>query len=447
MARTYTERKRIRKSFARIPEIAPLPNLIELQTTSYQNFLQMDVPADKRALTGLQEVFTSVFPITDFSGKAQLEFFSYGFDTPKYDVDECKQRGVTFAAPLRVTFRLIVWDIEEETGAKSVHDIKEQEVYMGDIPLMTENGTFVVNGIERVVVSQMHRSPGVFFDHDSGKSHASGKYLFSARVIPYRGSWLDFEFDAKDIVYARIDRKRKIPISTFLMALDSAETEEKRRIAAEKKEKLDLLELQGMSREEILNTFYGVVDYQKSGDHWKTTFRPELIKPGKLAHDLIDAETGKVVAAEGAKVNVRFARKLQSEGLKEILVYENDVIGRYVASDLINETTGEVYAEAGDEITPAFLETLAAANIQRIPTLDIDHVNVGAYMRNTLMADKNMSREDALIDIYRILRPGEPPTIEGSEALFHGLFFDTERYDLSSVGRVKMNSRLSLRCP
>lgn len=447
MARTYTERKRIRKSFARIPEIAPLPNLIELQTTSYNNFLQMDVPAENRASMGLQEVFKSVFPISDFSGKSQLEFYRYDFDVPKYDVDECKQRGVTFAAPLRVTFRLIVWDIDEETGAKSIHDIKEQEVYMGDIPLMTENGTFVVNGIERVVVSQMHRSPGVFFDHDSGKSHSSGKYLFSARVIPYRGSWLDFEFDAKDIVFARIDRKRKLLISTFLMALDSPETEEKRKIAIEKGEKLDPLDAQGMSREEILNVFYGTVDYQKSGDHWKTAFRPELVKPGKLTHDLINAATGKVVAAEGAKVNIRFARKLQTEGLNEILVYENDVIGRYVAVDLINENTGEIYAEAGDEITPAFLEIIASAGIQSIPTLDIDHVNVGAYLRNTLMADKNLTREDALIDIYRILRPGEPPTIEGAEALFQGLFFDSERYDLSSVGRVKLNSRLELKTP
>lgn len=447
MARTYTERKRIRKSFARIPEIAPLPNLIELQTTSYSNFLQMEVPAEARELKGLQEVFTSVFPISDFSGKSQLEFYRYDFDAPKYDVDECKQRGVTFAAPLRVTFRLIVWDIDEETGAKSVHDIKEQEVYMGDIPLMTENGTFVVNGIERVVVSQMHRSPGVFFDHDSGKSHSSGKYLFSARVIPYRGSWLDFEFDAKDIVFARIDRKRKLLMTTFLMALDSSETEERRKIAAEKGEKMDPLDAQGMSREEILNVFYGTVAYQKSGDHWKTPFRPELVKPGKLAHDLIDAATGKVVAAEGAKANVRFARKLQTEGLNEILVYEADVLGRYVATDLINEETGEIYAEAGDEITPAFLEVIAKANVQTIPTLDIDHVNVGAYLRNTLMADKNLTREDALVDIYRILRPGEPPTIEGAEALFQGLFFDSERYDLSSVGRVKMNSRLGLVVP
>jgi DNA-directed RNA polymerase subunit beta len=447
MARTYTERKRIRKSFARIPEIAPLPNLIELQKTSYANFLQMEVPAEARVSAGLQEVFQSLFPISDFSGKSQLEFYRYDFDGSKYDVEECKQRGVTFAAPLRVTFRLVVWDIDEDTGSKSVHDIKEQDVYMGDIPLMTENGTFIVNGIERVVVSQMHRSPGVFFDHDSGKSHSSGKYLFSARVIPYRGSWLDFEFDAKDIVFARIDRKRKILVTSLLMALDSVETEEKRKLLEEKGEKLDPLEAQGMSREEILSTFYGTVEYIKAGEHWKTAFRPDHIKIGKLPHDLIDANTGKVVAAEGAKMNLRSARKLQTDGLQEVLVYQDDLVGRYISVDLINETTGEIFVEAGDEVTPAVLETLSGAGIDTIPTLDIDHVNVGAYLRNTLMADKNLSREDALMDIYRILRPGEPPTIEGAEALFRSLFFDTERYDLSSVGRVKMNSRLDLDVP
>ncbi len=444
MARTYTERKRIRKSFARIPEIAPLPNLIELQKTSYENFLQMDISPEKRTPTGLQEVFQSVFPISDFSGKSQLEFYRYDFDAPKYDVEECKQRGMTFAAPLRVTFRLVVWDIEEDTGSKSIRDIKEQEVYMGDIPLMTDHGTFIVNGIERVVVSQMHRSPGVFFDHDSGKSHSSGKYLFSARVIPYRGSWLDFEFDAKDIVYTRIDRKRKIPVTTFLMALDNEATAKKRQKLAEKGEKLDPIEAQGMSREEILNTFYGTVEYTKSKKNWKTAFHPETVKIGKLTHDLTDAETGKVVAAEGAKMNLKFARKLQSEGLSEILIYKEDLIGHYIAYDVINEKTGEVYAEAGDEITAALLDTLDEAGVKTIPTLAIDHVNVGAYLRNTLMADKNLSREDALIDIYRILRPGEPPTIEGAENLFNSLFFDAERYDLSSVGRVKMNSRLSL---
>src|SRR3990167_4034 len=447
MARTYTERKRIRKSFARIPEIAPLPNLIELQKTSYANFLQMDIPAEERRSTGLQEVFQSVFPIYDFSGKSQLEFCRYDFDAPKYDVDECRQRGMTYAAPLRVTFRLVVWDIDEDAGSKTIRDIKEQDVYMGDIPLMTENGTFVVNGIERVVVSQMHRSPGVFFDHDSGKSHASGKYLFSARVIPYRGSWLDFEFDAKDIVYARIDRKRKIPVTTFLMALDSAEKEKERARLVKEGKQLDHLETQGMSREEILNTFYTTLEYTKTGKGWKTAFRPDTVKVGKLAYDLVNANTGKVVAAEGAKMNSRFAQKLQEEGLNDILVLEDDLIGRYIALDLINEKTGEIYAEAGDEITPQLLEAFAKEKIKKIPTLDIDHVNVGAYLRNNLMADKNQSREDALIEIYRILRPGEPPTVEGAEALFQGFFFDRERYDLSFVGRVKMNSRLGLDLP
>ncbi len=447
MARTYTERKRIRKSFARIPELAPLPNLIELQTTSYENFLQMDVPADKRASVGLQEVFRSVFPISDFTGKSQLEFFSYAYDAPKYDMEECSQRGMTYAAPLRVTFRLVVWDIDEDTGSKSVRDIKEQEVYMGDIPLMTQNGTFIINGIERVVVSQMHRSPGVFFDHDSGKSHSSGKYLFSTRVIPYRGSWLDIEFDAKDIVYARIDRKRKLPVTTLLMALDSAETEANRKAAEEKGESLDPLEAQGMSREEILNYFYGTVVYNRLGKNWKTAFRPESIKTTKLTHDLIDAKTEKVVAAEGAKMNPRFARKLQTEGLNEVLIFQDDLIGCYLSNDLVNESTGEIYAEAGDEISAALLDTFLAAGIDTLSTLDIDHVSVGAYLRNTLMADKNLTREDALIDIYRILRPGEPPTVEGAEALFQALFFNAERYDLSSVGRVKMNSRLGLDAP
>lgn len=447
MARTYTERKRIRKSFARIPEVAPLPNLIELQLNSYETFLQMGVPIEERTSTGLQAVFQSIFPILDFSGKSQLEFFRYDYDAPKYDVDECKQRGLTYAAPLRVTFRLVVWDIDEDTGAKSIRDIKEQEVYMGDIPLMTQNGTFIVNGIERVVVSQMHRSPGVFFQHDSGKSHSSGKYLFSARVIPYRGSWLDIEFDAKDVLYARIDRKRKIPVTTLLMCLDSAETEEKRTVAASKGENLDPLEVQGMSGEEILHTFYKTLVYHKVGENWKVAFQPEYVRTGKLTHELIDAATGKVVAAEGAKMNPRFARKLQTEGLNEILVSHEDLLGRFLANDLINEETGEIYGEAGDELTSTLVEALGIAGFESLPTLDIDYVNRGAYLRHTLKADKNTIREEALSDIYRVLRPGEPPTIEGAEALLRSLFFNPERYDLSSVGRVKMNSRLGLDAP
>jgi len=449
MARSYTERKRIRKSFARIPEIAPLPNLIEQQQSSYASFLQMDVPADQRQSQGLQEVFQSVFPISDFSGKAHLEFYKYEFDAPKYEVDECKQRDLTYSAPVRVTFRLVVWDIDEDTEARSIRDIKEQDVYMGDIPLMTDNGTFIVNGTERVVVSQMHRSPGVFFDHDHGKSHSSGKYLFSARVIPYRGSWLDFEFDAKDILHVRIDRKRKIPVTTLLMALDSKETEEAREKATAKGEEFDSSLITGMSQEEILSYFYETVEYKKAKQKgmWTTPFSPEATKIGKIARDIIDAATGSVVLAEGEKITKRAALKLKEDGLKNILVPVNDLYGRFIAVDMIDEKTGEIFAEAGDEISENLLKKLEDQGFKSIATLDIDHVNVGAYLRNTLNADKNDSRDAALLDIYRVLRPGEPPTVEGAEALFNGLFFDSERYDLSSVGRVKMNSRLDLDTP
>ncbi|MEB3702732.1 DNA-directed RNA polymerase subunit beta [Candidatus Bealeia paramacronuclearis] len=447
MARTLTERKRIRKSFGRIPEVAPLPYLIELQKSSYANFIQMDVSPEERETKGLQEVFKSMFPITDFADKSQLEFYRYHVDPPKYDVEECKQRSLTYAAPLRVTFRLVVWDVDEETGSRSIRDIKEQDVYMGDLPLMTDNGTFVINGSERVVVSQMHRSPGVFFDHDSGKTHSSGKYLFSARVIPYRGSWIDFEFDAKDILYVRIDRKRKLPVSTLLMALDSAATQEKRIKLEKKGENLNPSEIQGMSREEILNDFYKMVEYNQTKKGWKTEFKPDHQRVGKLMRDIVDAKTGKTVAAEGAKMNLRFARKLYEDGLREILVPADDLLGQYIANDLINETTGEIFAEAGDEITPEILELFEGEGIKKIPVLDIDHMNVGSYLRNTLVIDKNNSREDALMDIYRVLRPGEPPTVEGAELLFTNLFFNSERYDLSAVGRVKMNSRLELDCP
>src|ERR1700726_4352112 len=259
MAKSFTRRKRIRKNFGRIPEVAPMPNLIEVQRSSYDHFLQMGVVPEQRAGVGLQEVFKSVFPIRDFSERAQLEFVRYELETPKYEVDECQQRGITFAAPLKVTLRLVVWDVDEDTGSRSIRDIKEQDVYMGDMPLMTKNGTFIINGTERVIVSQMHRSPGVFFDHDKGKTHSSGKYLFAARVIPYRGSWLDFEFDAKDLVYVRIDRRRKLPVTTLLLALDNELTEQLRAARAAKGEKVDPTEAQGMSKEEILNNFYSTM--------------------------------------------------------------------------------------------------------------------------------------------------------------------------------------------
>jgi DNA-directed RNA polymerase subunit beta len=449
MAKSFTGRKRVRKSFGRISEVAPMPNLIEVQKSSYDAFLQMDTPPDKRQQVGLQEVFRSVFPIRDFSERAQLEFVKYEFEEPKYDVEECQQRGMTFAAPLKATLRLVVWDVDEDTGARSIRDIKEQDVYMGDMPLMTKNGTFVINGTERVIVSQMHRSPGVFFDHDKGKTHSSGKYLFAARVIPYRGSWLDFEFDAKDLVYVRIDRRRKLPATTLLLALDGAQTEALRAERAKKGGKLadDEERTGGMSKEEILAHFYGTVKFTRTDKGWKTPFNAERLRGVKLTHDLINAKTGKVMAEAGTKLNPRLAKKLAEEGLKEQLITDQELVGRHLSADVINEHTGEVYVEAGDELTEARLKTLTENNVKDIPTLAIDNVNVGPYIRNTLAVDKNNTREEALIDIYRVMRPGEPPTFETAMALFHGLFFDSERYDLSAVGRVKMNSRLGLDAP
>src|SRR5229473_4339880 len=444
MAISFTGKKRIRKNFGRVAEVAPMPNLIEVQKSSYDHFLQMGVVPEQRGSVGLQEVFKSVFPIRDFSERAQLEFVRYELETPKYDVEECQQRGITFAAPLKVTLRLVVWDVDEDTGSRSIRDIKEQDVYMGDMPLMTKNGTFIINGTERVIVSQMHRSPGVFFDHDKGKTHSSGKYLFAARVIPYRGSWLDFEFDAKDHVYVRIDRRRKLPATTLLLALDDAATEALRaRRRAENNGSLQPGEAIGMSKEEILSYFYGAVIFRRGPQGWMTLFDPDQFK-GKLTSELRDARTGETVLAEGERMTPRIARRLREGGLTDILVGEEQLIGRYFAADLINEETGEVHFEAGDEITAAALAQLSELGADEVPILDIDHVTVGPYIRNTLVLDKNATREDALIDIYRVMRPGEPPTLETAETLFKSLFFDGERYDLSAVGRVKMNSRLML---
>jgi DNA-directed RNA polymerase subunit beta len=419
MAISFTGRKRIRKSFGRIPEVATMPNLIEVQKNSYDQFLQSDVAGDSRTDTGLQGVFKSVFPIKDFSETAELGFVRYEFEEPKYDVEECQQRGLTFAAPLKVRLRLIVFEVDEDTGARSVLDIKEQDVYMGDMPLMTKNGTFVVNGTERVIVSQMHRSPGVFFDHDRGKTHSSGKLLFAARVIPYRGSWLDFEFDAKDIVHVRIDRRRKLPATTLLFAL-------------------------GMTGEQILDYFYNSIDFTRSKDGWRTPYNPERMRGVKLTADLINAKNGHVVAEAGKKVSPRLANKLAEDGLKELLVSADQLIGRYIADDMIDEKTGLVLAEAGEELTEDLLAALDEAHVKTIRTIDVDHITIGAFIRNTMMADKNHGYELALAEIYRVMRPGEPPLRETAEALFNGLFFDTERYDLSAVGRVKLNARLGL---
>src|SRR5437588_2294564 len=328
----------------------------------------------------------------------------------------------TFAAPLKVTLRLIVFDVDPDTGAKSVKDIKEQDVYMGDMPFMTSNGTFIVNGTERVIVSQMHRSPGVFFDHDKGKSHSSGKLLFAARIIPYRGSWLDIEFDAKDIVYARIDRRRKIPVTSLLQAL-------------------------GMDGEEILRTFYKTITYTRAGDGWRVPFDAERMKGMKAVVDLIDADSGEVVLEGGKKLTVRAARQLAEKGIKAIKQQDEDLHGQYIAEDIYNPQTGEIYAEAGEEITAKLLTSLLEMGFTALPVLDIDHINIGPYIRNTLAVDKHQSREDAVFDSYRVMRPGEPPTSETAEAMFQSLFFDPERYDLSAVGRVKMNMRMDLDAP
>jgi DNA-directed RNA polymerase subunit beta len=419
MAQSFTGKKRIRKSFGRIPEAVQMPNLIEVQRSSYEQFLQRETRSHERRIEGIEAVFRSVFPIKDFNERATLEYVSYEFEDPKYDIEECIQRDMTYAAPLKVKLRLIVFETDEETQARSVKDIKEQDVYMGDIPLMSPKGTFIVNGTERVIVSQMHRSPGVFFDHDKGKTHSSGKLLFAARIIPYRGSWLDFEFDAKDIVFVRIDRRRKLPATTFLFGL-------------------------GMDGEEILTTFYDVVPFEKRPGGWATPYKPERWRGVKPEFPLTDADTGEEVAPAGTKISARQAKRLQDSGLKTLLLSPEALIGRYLARDEVNAQTGEIYAEAGDELDATAIATLEDLGFTTIDVLDIDNVTVGPYMRNTLRVDKNSVREDALFDIYRVMRPGEPPTVEAAEAMFKSLFFDQERYDLSSVGRVKMNMRLEL---
>ena len=440
---TLLNRRRIRRTFGNINEVAQMPNLIEVQRNSYEQFLQMYDSVDERINVGLQAVFSSVFPIKDFVGRSMLEFVSYTLEEPKYDVDECHQRGLTYASPLRLTLRLIVWDLDADTGAKSIRDMKEQDVYMGDMPLMTPNGTFVVNGTERVIVSQMHRSPGVFFDHDKGKTHASGKFLFAARVIPYRGSWLDFEFDPKDILNVRIDRKRKLPCTTFLMALLDDESEKYLKECIKNNKEPDRTKLIGMTREDILNYFYDTQTFKFNEDKWVTEFIADNYKGQRLNFDLVDAKKNKIVAKLGDKLTQRSIKSLLENNLEFIEIKEDELIGKFLAEDIINEKTGEIYAEAGDEVTTDFLKLFRLNNLNILKVLSIDS-SVGPWMRNTLALDKNASREEALVDIYRVMRPGEPPAQETAEILFNSLFFDEERYDLSAVGRVKMSARLDL---
>ena len=432
LIQALTGQNRIRRYYGKIREVLDMPNLIEVQKSSYDLFLNSGDEPEPTDGYGIQGVFQSVFPIRDFNENAILEFVGYELQPPKYDVDECQQRDMTYSAPLKVTLRLIVFDVDDDKESRSVKDIKEQDVYMGEIPLMTKNGTFVYNGTERVVVSQMHRSPGVFFDHDKGKSHSSGKLLFVSRIIPYRGSWLDLEFDAKDLVNARIDRKRKLPVTTLLYAL-------------------------GMDQEDICDKFYNTVAYRyiEEKNCWAAPFFPRRIQGTKPAFDIVDAATGEIVAPKGEKVTPRTVRKLLSTGAVTETFYPfNSISGRYSAKDIIDEDTGEIWVEAGDEITVEIsddgeivggtLKTLMDNGIIEIPTLDIDHVNTGAYIRNTMAIDKNHNQDTALEDIYRVLRPGEPPTPEAASSLFKSLFFDPERYDLSAVGRAKMNLRLDL---
>ena len=439
---TLDSRKRVRRSFGQLSEVVTMPNLIEVQRSSYDQFLQMTTPASQRTDTGLQEAFTSVFPINDFSGRAVLEFVSYELEKPKYDVEECQQRGLTYASALKVTLRLVIWEIDEDTEAKSIRDIKEQDVYMGDMPLMTNNGTFVINGTERVIVSQMHRSPGVFFDHDKGKTHASGKLLFAARIIPYRGSWLDFEFDAKDILNVRIDRKRKLPATTFMMALPDERSLAKMASLKEQGSSIEPAEIVGMGREDILGTYYLSDEFTKTKDAWQQPFDAELLRGTKVEKDIIDAETGEVAVSTGTKLTPRSLKKLEEAGLKRIRIEEEDLIGKFLAKDVVDMSSGIVLAEAGDEITQDFLTIAEQNDLKALDILRIDNVNYSANLRNTLAVDKNNSRAEALVDIYRVMRPGEPPTLEGAHELFTNLFFDKERYDLSAVGRVKLNSRL-----
>lgn len=419
MSPSLQNSKRVRKNFGKINLVASIPNLIEIQKKSYEDsFLQLYSSEEEKKNRGLQNVLTSIFPIQDPSNTATLEFVKYSFDQPKYDVEECIQRGLSYVAALKVTLRLSVWDIDETTGAKEIKGIKEQEVYMGDVPFMTENGTFIINGTERVIVSQMHRSPGGFFYHDEGKTHSSGKFLYSGRIIPYRGSWLDFEFDAKDIIFIRIDRKRKLPVTTLLYAI-------------------------GMTRSEILNTYYQTETYEHTKNGWIKEFDPSEVVVQRLTSNLINAETGESVLEAGQKITPRLAKKYAENGLKKILVQDEALIGSYIGKEIIDNESGEVLVALGEQITPDIIKGLVAAKLKSITTLKIP-AQSDAYIRNTLFSDKNQDQGSALIDIFRVLRPGEPSTVEAGAALFESLFFDPARYDLSEVGRIKLNSRLDI---
>ncbi len=427
MSYTFTEKKRIRKNYGSIQSVAELPNLLDIQKLSFEKFLSGEVFAKKgkggkatEVNSGVKSALSTMFPIEDSAGLAELDYVSHILEAPKFDVDECLQRDMTFAAPLKVVLRLTVYEKNEETGARSVQDIKEQEVYLCDVPVMTDNGTFVINGTERVIVSQMHRSPGVFFDHDNGATHSSGKLLFSARVIPFRGSWLDFEFDHKDNMYVRIDRRRKLPATYVLRALE-------------------------MSEEEILETFYDNVDVRIKSGKFALAFEPMFYMGVKLEQDLIDADSKDVLVKAGKKPTKRKMKQIEEGGTKWIAQDKEQLLGRYLGEAIVEKSTGEVLFEIGSEITMEMIEKMEEMKLKGFKILKIDHLNVGGYIRNTLQIDKTDSREKALAEIYKVMRPGEPQTLEASSKLFETMFFDDERFDLSDVGRMKMNARLGFK--
>ena len=424
MELSFTEKKSIRKNFGKLKETLSIPNLIEIQKKSYKQFLSSkDIP-EANLQKGLHKVFKSIFPIEELTDKATLEYLSFRLGKPKFDEEECRQRDLTYSSALMPTLRLVIYDIDQESNTKQVLSAKEQEVYMGDIPLMTPSGTFVINGVERVVVNQMHRSPGVFFDHDKGKTHASGKLLFNCRVIPNRGSWLDFEYDVKDILYFRIDRKRKLPVTTLLYAL-------------------------GYKKKEILELFYDFKNFsiEKNLNKWKTKFIPEDYKrPIKLRHDLVNSNNGKKVLSKGSKINYVIAKKIHDDGLKNILVTSDYFIGKYTKDDLTNLSTQEVFLRSGSAISQEDLDKINELKINNLTIANIDPINKGSYLIDTLNIDKNSTKEEGINDIYKVLRPGEPPSYDVAKEIFGNLFFTSERYDLSDVGRVKLNSKLKLKC-
>jgi DNA-directed RNA polymerase subunit beta len=412
MASVIQSNFRVRKNLGRVRQIIEVPNLIDIQKSSYDKFLQTNVPPSARQEVGLQAVFRSVFPIKDFNGTSELVFVSYNLEKPKYDVDECRQRGMTFAAPIKVTTQLMIYDTRDG-GDRIVRDIKEQEVYFGEIPLMTDTGTFIINGTERVVVSQLHRSPGVFFDHDKGKTHSSGKLLYSARVIPYRGSWLDFEFDPKDIMYVRIDRRRKMHATVLLRAL-------------------------GYSTQDLLNYFYSTETiYLEKSNKYSKSIEFEILSGQRATRDIKIG--GEVLVKKNTKFTKAAIKKLREAKIDRLPIEMDELIGKVAAHDVIDRETGEVILECNEELNEAKIERLREASIDQFKVLFIDGLNVGAYLRETLIADKVKTTEDAIMEIYRRLRPGDPPTLETAKTLFHNLFFNPERYDLSKVGRLKLN--------